>query len=699
MSETSALTRAQLMRLMLLGLVAAGTVLLAVGGMVAYSAHVLDRMNLETQTALTVRRMERRLEGLREDVVSATVWNEAYIQTLAGDQAWMQVNYGDYYADYMHHEVTLAYNESGRIIYASRDSEPVDPQSESQLSRAVKPLVEAVRSAAPPVSKVRRAGYGLDAVVTRQGTVMVGDEPYFVSVSTVVPEDVEHAAPGRRDPIVVSGLSVRSFVATLAADLMLDRPRLVREEALPGPARVLLKDASGRSLGAIAWTPNQPSLSLLARAIPALAMLVALLLAAIGVGGVRVYRLLRELAYNEEALDRTLAEAKAANAAKSQFLANMSHELRTPLNGVIAMTELLHAHQTDERGREMARTIVASSQTLEYVVNDILDVAKIEAGQLQFEIAPFDLAEVLHAAAALHRASAAAKGLGLELTIHPGAAGVYAGDRTRVTQVVTNLVGNAVKFTEMGCVQLTARRHKDGRLCISVSDTGIGFDRATAARLFQRFEQADVSVSRRFGGTGLGLSICVSLAQMMGGSVTARSVPGKGSTFFAHLVLSRVGDATARTMDGAAPAKDLTAERSLRVLYADDHAVNRQVVTMILEPLGLNLTLAENGSEALELIKAAAFDLILMDVQMPEMDGLTATRALRVHEAASGRLRTPVISLTANAMADDVRRSLDAGSDLHLAKPIRPAALLEAIERLLEPEAPSSSSSFTAVAA
>jgi signal transduction histidine kinase/ActR/RegA family two-component response regulator len=530
--------------------------------------------------------------------------------------------------------------------------------------------------------------------VTREATVLVGDEPYFVIVSTVVPEDVEHTAPGRRDPIVVSGLSVRSFVTTLEADLMLDQPRLLGPGPEPGDAAVVLKDASGERLGAIAWVPNQPSVSLLARAIPALCVLVALLLATFGIGGVRVYRLLCELAENEEALDRTLAEAEAANAAKSQFLANMSHELRTPLNGVIAMTELLHAHQSDERGREMARTIVASGQTLEHVVNDILDVAKIEAGQLQFEIAPFDLAEVLEAAAALHGASAAAKGVLLKLAVHPDADGVYAGDRTRVSQLVTNLAGNAVKFTETGCVQITARCHKGG-LCISVSDTGIGFDRATAARLFQRFEQADVSVSRRYGGTGLGLSISASLAEMMGGNISVRSVPGKGSTFFAHLPLRRLGDAVTRVMNAIAPTEDLQPERSLRVLYADDHAINRQVVAMILEPLGVDLTLAEDGAQALELIEAAPFDLILMDVQMPEMDGLTATRALRAHEVATGRSRTPVISLTANAMADDVRRSMEAGSDLHLAKPIRPAALLEAMEQLLDPNA----SSSTAVAA
>ncbi|QTC92785.1 hybrid sensor histidine kinase/response regulator [Brevundimonas goettingensis] len=686
MSGANELTRARLVRLLMMGAIAVAAVLLAVFGMVAYSATVLDRIGLETQTRLTERRIETRLKGLDADVLSATVWNEAYERTLAGDQAWMQANYGDYYADYMHHQVTLAFDGRGRAIYASRDSEAVAPGAERALALAVQPLVNAVRSQAPRKGpREPGARYGLDSVVHRTAIVLVDREPYMVAVSTVVPEDSAHARAGARDPVVISGLPARAFIASLGQDLMLEGVHLAGAGARGPGGQMALRDPADRVLGTVVWTPAKPSAVMLSRAAPALSALMALVLIASALGVARARQLIRKLARHEAALAHSLGEAEAANAAKSQFLANMSHELRTPLNGVIAMSELLHAYQGDDRGRQMARTIVSSAQVLQSVVNDILDVARIEAGQVQLELAPFDLSETLRAVGDLHGAAAATKGVELTVVIHPSAAGLYSGDRTRVTQIVSNLVGNAVKFTEAGHVTLRARRRASGSLCLSVSDTGIGFDRATAARLFQRFEQADLSTSRRFGGSGLGLSICDSLATLMGGTVKVRSQPGRGSTFLVRLPLARIGDAAEMQAPSASAELAQEPAGALRVLCADDHEVNRQVITMILEPLGVDLTLAENGAEALELFRSEHFDIVLMDVQMPEMDGLTATRALRAHETTTGLGRTPVISLTANAMPDDVRRSLEAGSDLHLAKPIRPAALLDAIVRLTDP--------------
>ncbi|NBB52517.1 response regulator [Rhizobium sp. CRIBSB] len=693
MSNQSALTRAHLLRILSFGLMAVAALMLAVGGMVAYSARVLDDLSVENQARLTERRVERRLTALREDMLSATVWSEAYERTLARDAAWMHINYGEYFAEYMGHEVSMVFDPQGRPIYAARDGEATTTAAEKDFLAGVQPLVDDVRRAT--VQKApggRRLGFGLDAVVTREATVMVGNDPYFVSVSSVVPEDREHDNPRSGDAVVVTGLSAARFVGTLNQELMLAKPRLLSANAPASDAMVPLKDPQGHLIGTISWVPDQPGAKLITDAIPALSVLLALLLTALGFGGIRVYGLIRDLARNENALDRSLAEAEAANVAKSRFLANMSHELRTPLNGIIAMSELLHAHQKDDRGREMANTIVSSGHMLEHVVNDILDVAKIEAGSMQFEPAPFSLDEVLKEAARLHGASAAAKGVDLLLSIRPEASGMYVGDRTRVAQVVSNLVSNAVKFTKVGCVQVIARRHPRRGLCISVSDTGIGFDREAGQRLFQRFEQADTSVSRRYGGTGLGLSICASLTRMMGGSVSARSRPSKGATFFARMPLPYLGPVDAIVLDEDTDAVDVQSERALRILYADDHAVNRQVVSLILEPFGVAMSLAEDGVEAVALATSSRFDVILMDVQMPGMDGLTATRKIRTHEATNGLPRTPIISLTANAMPDDVTRSLEAGSDLHLPKPIRPAALIEAVESLLQATSESSES-------
>ncbi len=379
--------------------------------------------------------------------------------------------------------------------------------------------------------------------------------------------------------------------------------------------------------------------------------------------------------------ERTRA-LERANDAKSAFLANMSHELRTPLNGVVALADLLKSRQTDEGAREMAALIVSSGRLLEQVINDILDVSKIEAGQLKLESEPFDLGGCLEKIASLHAAAAAAKGIRLVWNVAPAAAGTYVGDPTRITQVLSNLLSNAVKFTDQGEVRLTARASKRG-LRLSVRDTGIGFNAQTAQRLFRRFEQADASMTRKYGGTGLGLSICASLTHMMGGDIEVRSSPGKGSLFTVILPLERAEAPAAAPAEDAAPATpEAPAARPLRILLAEDHATNQRVVALILEPLGVDLTIVGDGAQALEQAMTSRFDLILMDVQMPEMDGLTATRKLRAHEAAQGLERTPVISLTANALPEHVEASLAAGADRHLAKPIRPDTLIGAVSEI-----------------
>lgn len=688
MSEHTRKTRARLRRILSAGVIAAAAVLLAVGGLVTYSVQAIDRVQVEYETKLVERRIARALGRIRENMISATVWNEAYTQTLARDQEWMQINYGDYFADYMEHDASVAFAPDGTPIQASRGSEPVTVESERAFITAVAPLLARVREEA----RLKRAAQsiqlvGLDAVVTHEATVDVGGVPYFVSVSTVVAEDIEFATSSA-EPMVASGMAVSSFVLTLTKDLGLVAPQLQGKAPRAGPS-VPLTDADGEALGYISWRPATPGASRLLGAIPVLLALLGLMGLALTVGVRRVYRLISQLAENEKALDLSLAQAEASNAAKSQFLANMSHELRTPLNGIIALTELLERRQSDPTSSNMAKTIVASGRTLELVVNDILDVAKIEAGQLKFEAAPFNLDEVLNDTVDLHRATAEAKGIRLELLIPPAAAGIYEGDRTRIGQLVSNLVSNAVKFTQSGSVRVTVRRRKRG-LSLFVADTGIGFDRGTADRLFQRFEQADVSTNRKYGGTGLGLSICRSLAELMGGRIGGRSRFGAGSVFAVQLPLQRLSEAA----PGQASMQEVSASTAeaeasvpaLRVLFADDHPVNRQVVALILEPLGVFMTEVENGALALEAYTNGTFDLVLMDVQMPVMDGLTATRAIREIERSTGRARTPIVSLTANAMPEDVRRSLDAGSDAHLAKPVRPDTLIEAVNRALASE-------------
>jgi signal transduction histidine kinase/AmiR/NasT family two-component response regulator len=387
----------------------------------------------------------------------------------------------------------------------------------------------------------------------------------------------------------------------------------------------------------------------------------------------------------EERVRERTAELDRANQAKSSFLATMSHELRTPLNGVIALSDLLARRQTHPEDKEMAGLIVSSGRLLEQVLTDILDFSKIEAGQMALAREPFDLSVCVRRVAELHRAAAEAKGLRLTWALQPDAAGGALGDEVRVTQILSNFLSNAVKFTEAGEVTLEVARNEDG-LLFTVRDTGIGFSDDVAKRLFQRFEQADLSITRRFGGTGLGLAICASLAGIMGGRVWAESEPGVGSRFYAALPLEpAVLAAPVQDADAQTEGAPLTGRR---VLLAEDHPANQRVVSLILGPLGVDLTIVGDGEEAIaaeaEAVAAGLdFELILMDLHMPKVDGLTAIRAIRSVEQERGSRPAPIVALTADALAEHAEATRKAGADFHMAKPIRPDALVRLVAEIL----------------
>ena len=375
---------------------------------------------------------------------------------------------------------------------------------------------------------------------------------------------------------------------------------------------------------------------------------------------------------------RTRAETLAQ--AKSDFLANMSHEIRTPLNGVVAVADMLARADLPAKERGMAEIIRASGDTLQRLLSDILDMARIESGKITIETAPFHAGDMIRAVAGLSQLKCEEKGIRLHVDIAASIDEVVEGDMVRVRQVATNLLSNAVKFTDRGEVRLAAERLADGCVRIMVSDTGVGFHMADKAKVLGRFEQADSSITRRFGGTGLGLSICSNLATLMGGSIDCDSEPGVGSRFWMLLPLEPA--AQALSADAALEPRQAGEAGSLRVLVADDHPTNRQVVQLMLAEVA-ELTCVEDGAEALEAFAAGPFDVILMDMQMPVMDGLTALREIRRREQASGLARTPAVMLTANALPEHVASAIAAGADRHLSKPFTANQLFDALEDVM----------------
>ncbi len=394
----------------------------------------------------------------------------------------------------------------------------------------------------------------------------------------------------------------------------------------------------------------------------------------------------------EEDLRQANAELEKASRAKSEFLATMSHEIRTPLNGVIGLTSLLQSTALSPRQREYVGGIQASGEALLGLINDILDFSKIEAGQLSLERQPFDLGHLIGEVVDQFRGQARAKGLELSAHVDPAVPPLVLGDVGRLRQVLLNLVGNALKFTAQGAVGVqvgVVEESAEGVLLrITVRDTGIGIAPEAQARLFEPFTQADAATTRRYGGTGLGLAIAKRLVERMDGEIGVESALGQGSTFWVQLPLARaaagvVPPAVRMQLGPVAPAPEV-AESGTRghILVAEDNAINRLVVVGLLQGLGYAVETAENGRQAAEAVGRGHYDLVLMDLHMPELDGFAATAAIRRDEAAEGKgRRVPIVALTADALPGDAEKSLVAGMDDHLTKPITPKRLATVVER------------------
>ena len=419
--------------------------------------------------------------------------------------------------------------------------------------------------------------------------------------------------------------------------------------------------------------------------------------------GARIIRGQHEsLAAAHREIEQARRAADDANAAKSRFLAHMSHEIRTPVHGMLGMTELLARTPLDAVQARYTQTIARSGQALVAILNDVLDLSKIEAGKLQIEAQPFELERAVQDVCELMAARAAAKGLPMTVDFEPGLPGRVVGDVLRLQQVLHNLLGNAIKFTRSGRVALTVRRDAAREtLRFDVTDTGIGIAAERAAHLFDRFVQADGSIARQFGGTGLGLAIARELVELMGGRIEVQSTLGAGAAFWftarlpeaapaepGSAVPARQRELLARVLDAEPGAREpapppLCAALARPVLLVEDNPVNALYAEAVLQSRGLRVVIAGDGAEAVDAVRASPFALILMDCHMPGLDGWTATARIRALERELGRAHTPIVALSASAMAEERERCVEAGMDDFLAKPFRAEELHACIGRWL----------------
>ncbi len=403
---------------------------------------------------------------------------------------------------------------------------------------------------------------------------------------------------------------------------------------------------------------------------------------------IAIYTLLLILIYY---MYRSRENALIANKAKSEFLANMSHEIRTPMNGILTAVEIIQKTDNEKKQRDFLKIIKVSADSLLQIINDILDLSKIEAGKLQLEDIPFDLREILDDVTQLIFLSASKKGLSSELIIEQDVPHYIKGDPLRLKQILLNLLSNALKFTEKGTIQVIVKREEDEtkeqeKVVFSVKDTGVGIDEEKQKILFRKFSQADSTITRKFGGTGLGLAISKRLVEMMSGEIDLKSETGKGSEFFFRVPVKRANDEEIQTCEllkSEAGQTEGISETSLNVLVAEDNQINQAIIKEVLSGFGWNYQLVSNGKEAVEAVKNNNYDVILMDVMMPVMDGLEATERIK---ALPEKSKIPVVALTASVTEADLQKVFQAGMDAYIPKPIKIIDLKNTILNLISPD-------------
>ncbi len=656
-------------------------VALALGAMAVFVASLLiwarqvDADVRSREIALVERGVLTSIAEIERSILPETNWDEAVVNLdNRFDAAWADANLNDYFAQNIDFERLFVLDGDNRPLYARLHRQTVDPASYKRF-RGAEPLIAQVRQAEAERGPIGRRGPGGPrepvSHAIQASDFIAHDGAVYLVTATLVQPDFATAVPRRAyAPIIVMALKIDpASLGKLQERLQLQNLRsgVGASLAAPGDAELKLPTGQGEIPLYLSWTPQKPGAALArASALP-----VALVLLAFGlVGAVMIAR-----------IRKAALEFLASHRSQSEFLANMSHEIRTPLNGVNAIAAALGKTSLTASQAEMVGIIQGSGESLERLLSDVLDLSQIETGDVEVVTRPFHLGEAVRAVAALAGPRAQEKALDLILDLDPAAETVVVGDAVRVKQVLVNLLANAVKFTSEGYVAIAVRTDGPDRWRIDVQDTGMGFDPADKDRLFGRFEQGDRSRTRRHGGAGLGLTIAKHLVGLMDGEIDATGAPGEGSTFTVRLPMAVV--AAPVQVDPEIEA-EAAPDRPLRVLLADDHPTNRRVVQVLFTDLPVDLVCVENGEQACDAFAVHRFDLVLMDMQMPVMDGLTAVRAIRERERLRGMSHTPIVMLTANALPSHQAASLSAGADLHMAKPIEAAKLFGVLQAVAD---------------